>query len=59
MKKILNRNYFILSKNSVKSSRSKDKKKMRPIQFDDILMEILNVNKRILNKKNIFHLKRD
>lgn len=41
-----------------KDKRLKDKKKIKPVYFDDILMETLTITSKVLNKKNIFHVRR-
>lgn len=38
--------------------RFKDKKKIKPVYFDDILMETLTITAKVNSKKNIFHVRR-
>lgn len=41
-----------------KDKKYKDKKKIKPVYFDDILMETLTITAKVKNKKNIFHVRR-
>lgn len=36
----------------------KDKKKIKPVYFDDILMETLTITGKVKCEKNIFHVRR-
>lgn len=41
-----------------KETKNKEKKKIKPVYFDDILMETLTITEKVRNKKQIFSVKR-
>lgn len=56
-KLVVKRNsYESCEKDNIK--KIKDKKKIKPVYFDDILMETLTITGKVNNKKNIFHVRR-
>lgn len=56
---IVKRSSFEMPLSKTREKRYKEKKKIKPVYFDDILMETLNITRKVLNKKEIFQLRRN
>ena len=55
----IKRSHCDFQEKETKEHKVKDKKKTKSVYFDDILMETLNITDRVLNKKQIFNVKRN
>ena len=57
-KSVIKRSNIQLVDKQKSTKKIKEKKKIKPVYFDDILMETLNITKKVFNNKNIFHIHR-